>query len=175
MHKRALAVFADVLTVVGDDDLDRPTPCSDWTVADLLHHVVEANQSSVTNMGEVPVDVSDRDRVAAHAAVSAQSREVFSASGWSDKMVELPFATLPATVFAAIRSGDCYIHAWDLATAIGADNDLDRELGEEIMAVTAPLVPPDLRGPGRPFAAQQPCSPDRPIADRLAAFFGRQV
>ncbi len=91
------------------------------------------------------------------------------------RLFELPFGTLPGAVFAVIRAGDVYTHAWDLATAIGSDTNLDRDVGEAVYAGTAPFLSPALRGEGKPFGQEQPCPDDRPIADRCAAFAGRRL
>lgn len=175
MHDRAQAVFESVLVDVSDDDLGAPTPCTEWTVADLVAHVVAGNEWATEVMGGSLIELPDGDRVARHRAAAAQAATVFSASGWQDRMVELPFGELPAPAYAAIRAGDVYVHAWDLAAAIGADTDLDGELGEAIHAATAPALSPEMRGDGRPFGPEQPCPGDRPTADRLAAFMGRRV
>lgn len=107
-------------------------------------------------------------------AVAEQANAALRAPHWRDQVVELPFGTVPAPVFVSIRCGDIYTRAWDLARAIEGDTDLDRELGEAIFAATAPVLTPELRGEGRPFGHEQPCDPTRPVADRLAAFLGRQ-
>jgi uncharacterized protein (TIGR03086 family) len=175
MHERAQTVFAEVLERVDDGDLEAPTPCTDWTVGDLIQHVIDGNRTTVERMGRTPTELPVGGRVAVHRAAAEQANAVFRDPGWRERAVELPFGTLPAPVFAGIRSGDLYAHAWDLATAIGANRDLDPELGDAIFAVTAPVLGPALRGAGRPFADEQPCAADRPIADRLAAFLGRRV
>ena len=175
MHDRAQSVFGSVLAHVSDDDLDAPTPCIGWTVADLVAHVVVGNEWAAERMGGALIDLPDGDRVARHRAAAVQAVAAFSAPGWQQRTVELPFGELPAPVYAAIRAGDVYVHAWDLATAIGADTDLDPDLGEAIHAATAPALSPELRGDGRPFGPEQPCPPDRTTADRLAAFMGRPV
>jgi len=72
-----------------------------------------------------------------------------------------------------IRTTDVLTHAWDLAAATGQSTDLDPEVATKMLAVARKVVQPAFRGPGRPFGAEQPCSPDRPPADRLAAFLGR--
>lgn len=175
MHQRAQLVFAQVMAEVHDDDLATATPCSDWTVADLLDHVLDGDRTAVQRMGAVPSPAKDADRMAVHRTAADDANAVVSTPGWQQRFVELPFGSVPAPVFASIRSGDLYVHAWDLATALGADVDLDHDLGEAIFAATAPVLSPDLRGPGRPFGAERLCDPDRPIADRMAAFLGREV
>ena len=154
MHARAQTLFGDVLDVVTDEQLALPTPCSDWTVADLIVHVDAGNLRVVHLGGRDPIELPD-DRITAHAASSAEARAVFDAD---DGMTRRPLRPRR-----------------DLATSIGADTDLDHELGEAIYAATSPILGDSLRGEGRPFGVQQPCPPERPIADRMAAFLGRPV
>jgi len=175
MHERTQTVFAEVLAQVDDDDLATSTPCADWVVADLIQHVIDGNRTAVERMGGAPAELPTGDRLAVHRASAAVAIAAFGGPGLHERSVELPFDSVPATVFASIRSGDLYTHAWDLATAIGADRDLDRTLGETILSAIAPVLSPALRGAGRPFADEQACPVDRPVADRLAAFLGSRV
>lgn len=175
LHRGAQTVFASVLAQVTDDDLSTRTPCEVWTVAELVQHLLDGHRRVIAAGGrEAPV-VDDADRQAAFAMLSEAACAVFDAPDGLTRPFELPFGTVPGAVFAAIRAGDAYAHAWDLATAIGADTDLDREVGEAVLAATRPILPPALRGDGMPFASEQPCDPSRPIADRYAAFTGRRV
>ena len=174
LHDRAQQVFAGVLAQVGDDDLPKPTPCPDWDVAALIRHIDDGNRWVIALGGGEPIDLPDA-RPAAHAATASGAQAVFDAPDGMTRMFDLPFGTLPGAVFATIRSGDVYTHAWDLATAIGVGTDLDREVGEAVYAGTAPFLSPALRGEGKPFGEQQPCREDRPIADRVAALVGRRV
>lgn len=174
LHARAQQVYAAVLAGVTDADLAKPTPCDEWDVAALLDHINAGNARVVAAAGADPAALPD-DRVAAHAASWAAAQTIFDAPDGLTRPFELPFGVVPGAVFATIRAGDLYSHAWDLATAIGADTDLDHEVGEAVLAGTSPILPPSLRGEGRPFGHEQPCPPDRPIADRVAAFVGRRV
>ncbi len=175
MHQRAQAVFAHVLEQVADDDLASVTPCDEWTVADLIDHVVEGNHWAAIQLSATEQPLPDGDCVAKYRTAADQAHAAFSSPGALDGTVELPIEEIPRTVFIAIRSGDLYTHAWDLATTLGADTDLDRELGEAVWMATAPALSPALRGEGRPFGPEQPCDADRPIADRYAALLGRTV
>ena len=40
LHAEAMGLLDAVVQHVTDEDLDRPTPCAGWTVADLLAHEV---------------------------------------------------------------------------------------------------------------------------------------
>jgi uncharacterized protein (TIGR03086 family) len=175
LHRRAQSVFASVLAQVTDDDLDRATPCGEWNVAALVQHLLDGHRWVVGMGGGEPPTADDTDRQAAFATLSGAAQAMFDAPDGMTRTFDLPFGTVSGSVFASIRSGDAYAHAWDLATAIGASTDLDPEVGEAVHAATAPFLSPALRGDGKPFGDEQPCGPDRPMADRLAAFLGRTV
>lgn len=175
MHRRAQQVFTEVATQVGDRDLATQTPCSQWTVLDLLKHVQDGNQATVGHLGGSEVPLPDGDRGQQLAAAAERAHEAFAAPGALDGTVQLGFGEIPVGVFAAIRSGDLYAHAWDLATALETSTDLDPELGAAVMAATAPVLSPALRADGGPFGPEQPCGEDRSQADRFAAFLGRSV
>ena len=167
-------MFAEVLANVSDDQLDLPTPCAAWSVARLVAHVEGGNQWVAGLGGRDPIELP-AERLAVHAATSAEAQAVFDADDGLTRTFDLPFGKLPGSAFAMIRAGDVYTHSWDLATAIGAPTDLDAELGEAIYAATSPFLGDSLRGEGRPFGQAQPCADDRPMADRMAAFLGRDV
>lgn len=43
-HQRAQDAFAALLANVRADQLGGPTPCSEWTINDLIEHVVGGNE-----------------------------------------------------------------------------------------------------------------------------------
>lgn len=44
-HQRAQDAFAALLANVRADQLGGPTPCSEWTINDLIEHVVGGNEA----------------------------------------------------------------------------------------------------------------------------------
>ena len=73
---------------------------------------------------------------------------------------ELPFGTVPGSVFVSIRTGDVLTHTWDLAKATKQDTDVDPELAGDILETVRAFLVPSLRGPGKAFGEEQPC-PER--------------
>jgi uncharacterized protein (TIGR03086 family) len=86
-----------------------------------------------------------------------------------------PFGQVPGQIFVGIRTTDVLTHAWDLAAATGQSTNIDPELATEQLAAARAFAGAQFRGPGKPFAEEQPCSPERAPADQLAAFLGRNV
>ncbi len=175
-HQRAQDAFAVVLASVRPDQLDDPTPCSEWKIRDLIEHVVGGNEHVGIWAGiyQQPPARSD-ELTEAHRVAAAAAHEVFASPAGMATMFELPFAQIPGSFFIGMRTSDVLTHAWDLAAATGQSTDLDPELATEQLAAVRQFVQPEFRGPGKPFADEQPCSSDRPPADQLAAFLGRSV
>lgn len=174
-HDRAQQAFAGALAAVGPDRLGLPTPCTEWTVAELVAHVVAGNTFAAT--GErVPVE---GDPVAAYPASAAAAGAAFRLPEEQRRTVRLSFGEVPPQEYVTMRAVDVLVHTWDLSTATGQPTDLDPELAEHLLSVARRLPQfapsPDFRGPGKRLGPEQPCRDDRPAADRLAAYFGRQV
>jgi uncharacterized protein (TIGR03086 family) len=174
-HQRAQDAFAGVLANVSPEELGASTPCSEWTIHDLIEHVIGGNEHVGPWAGgtDDPAARPD-DIVAAHWAAAGAAQAVF-AGGGMDATFTLPFGEIPGQVFIGMRTSDVLTHAWDLATATGQSTDLDPELAAEQLAAVRAFVAPQFRGPGMPFGDEQPCSSERAPADQLAAFLGRKV
>ncbi|OSC42941.1 TIGR03086 family metal-binding protein [Mycobacterium decipiens] len=175
-HQRGQDVFAGVLVNVRPDQLGAPTPCSDWTVGDLIEHVIGGNEH-VGLWAASPVEPPARpdDIVAAHRTAAAAAHEVFARPDGMSTTFKLPFGEIPGQVFIGMRTTDLLTHAWDLAAATDQSTDLDPELAAQLLAFARVSVEPQFRGPGQPFGDEQPCSAGRAPADQLAAFLGRKV
>jgi uncharacterized protein (TIGR03086 family) len=165
---RALDQAAAMLGEVRADDLDRPTPCVDWSVGRLADHLVAAPGRFVQMMqGEQPdwsrrPDPSDEDRVAAFRAGAAALLRTWSEMGDS------------AAASADWQSAELGLHTWDLARGIGRPtDDLDPEVAQRGLDFMRANLTPDRRG--SVFAAERPVPEDASAPDRLAAFAGRDV
>lgn len=175
-HRRAQEAFAGVLAHVGPDQFGAPTPCSEWTIRDLIEHVIGGNER-VGQWAAAPVEPPPRpdDIGAAHRATAAAAQDIFAGPDGMTAMYKLPFGDIPGQVFIGMRTTDVLTHAWDLAAATNQSTDLAPELAAEQLASVRAVVRPEFRGPGRPFGHEQRCSSERVPADQLAAFLGRKV
>ena len=176
-HQRAQDAFSSVLSSVGDEQLESPTPCSEWRVRDLVTHVIAGNQRVATGAASSPPPHETvADLVAQHAASAADAHAAFAAPGGLTRSFELPFATVPGSTMVGMRTTDVLTHAWDLAKATGQPTErIDQELAAELLDASRARVGAAMRGPGKPFADEQPCGSDASPVDRLAAFLGRAV
>lgn len=174
-HQRAQDVFAGVLARVTPDQLSSPTPCSDWDARALIEHVIGGNNRVGGRSQANAVSEAVAELRAAHQESAAAAQGTFAEPEGLTRTFELPFGSLPGSAFIGLRTTDVFVHAWDLARATGQATDLDAELARETLNVSRERIRPDFRGPGKVFALEQECPPDRPPADQLAAFLGRAI
>src|SRR5689334_19235862 len=83
-----------VLGDVREDDLGRPTPCQDWTVSDLLDHLVVTTDNFIrlaeggeADWAAAPPEVDDR-----RAAAQQRAEELLRAVSGPSRSADLSFA-----------------------------------------------------------------------------------
>jgi uncharacterized protein (TIGR03086 family) len=182
----ALDVAEDLVAGVPDDRWDAPTPCADWTVRDLVNHLVGGNLLFAGVLGGEPtpsleelgrgqgVDRLGDDPVAAFRVAADTLLAAFRQPGALEQVVTVPVGTVPGIGALHLRLVETLVHGWDLARATGRPPGFPEALAEQELAFSrAKLadVPPDRT----PFAPPQPAPDDAPALDRLAALLGRDV
>jgi uncharacterized protein (TIGR03086 family) len=83
-----------------------------------------------------------------------------------------PFDGMPKHQVVGIACGDLLIHAWDLASAIGADSTLPAEAVEATLMGLQRFPAAMMRSPGM-FGAELEAAPDADPQAKLLAFAGR--
>ena len=140
---RANAAFLQRLGLVGPDDWQRPTPCSEWDVRALVNHVVGGNRRYTMLLRGASVASVDRTRTVDHlgadprAAFTTTAGElaaVFREDGALDRIAHHPIGDRTGADLLAMRVLDVTVHAWDLARALGADEALDPDAVEFALA-----------------------------------------
>jgi uncharacterized protein (TIGR03086 family) len=180
---RATQMCADVVAAVKPDQLDDPTPCTEWQVRDLINHMVGTAQmftSSATGVRSTvdpfgsPDDVIGDDPQAAYDNARKELVSAWRARG-VDGAVPLLQGETPAQVALTVCISDQLQHGWDLARAIGQPFEADDELLDHAEEFARQNMTPERRGPGKGFleAVEPPEGANR--TDKLAAFMGRQV
>jgi uncharacterized protein (TIGR03086 family) len=175
---RAAAVADGVIAAVKPDQLGDPTPCSEWSVRQLINHMVTGNLVfvSMTTGGPTPDRSQDHlgdDPLGAFRSTVRDLRAAFSAEGVLDRTYPTPFGENPGIVLVTMRTLEMSVHSWDIAKAVGQSTDLDPELAEWGLRSLQHAMPADRAG--SPFDTEQPAPADATAADRLAAFAGRAV
>ena len=139
MFRGAVAEFDARVRQIGDDQWQAATPDDDWTVRDLVNHLVAEDLwapslfagSTVAEVGDrFDGDVLGARPKTAWAAASAEALRAVGDDGAMERTVHLSFGDFPGSEYTLQLFADHLIHAWDLARAIGADERLDAGLVE---------------------------------------------
>lgn len=151
LHRVAVLRSVEAVDAVGASDLDRPTPCAEWTLADLLAHMTvqhhgfaaaargngadEAVWKVATVADAVRADPAGTYTAAAHDVLDA-----FAADGIIEATFALPEfgpdATFPGALAIGFHFVDYAVHGWDVAATLGAAY----ELPDDVVAALLPLV-----------------------------------
>jgi uncharacterized protein (TIGR03086 family) len=140
--------FARRLQLVGPDDWQRPTPCSEWDVCALVNHVVGANvryqmllHGAPTEQVEATrtVDHLGADALASFAATADRVVACFHEDGALERITHHASGHRTRRELLSMRILDAAIHGWDLASALGADETLDYDVVAFLLAYTADL------------------------------------
>ena len=135
--RRASDGFMQRARLIGADQWTASTPCAEWDVRALVNHVggewlwVSELMSgkTIADVGSsLDGDVLGEDPVRTVAGAQASACAAFDAPEAAAKSVQLSFGDTPAMDYAQQMAVDAVIHTWDLARAIGADEELDSEL-----------------------------------------------
>ncbi|MFI5747702.1 TIGR03086 family metal-binding protein [Streptomyces sp. NPDC051644] len=137
-HGEALRLFTDRVHGVRDDQWSAPTPCTEWTVRDLVTHLVSeqlwvppllTEGRTVAEVGDAfDGDVLGDDPVAVWDRAADGARQAFEAPGALERTVNLSYGNSAADAYCAQMVADAVVHAWDLSRAIGADERLPAPL-----------------------------------------------
>jgi uncharacterized protein (TIGR03086 family) len=161
-HRRLSQVTRELVEHITLDDLQRPTPCSEWDVRALIEHMIGQDRGFTAAL------VQDVDTHAfapqPFEGTPAQAYKTSSTTVSSaleatdpDRPVLLPElgadARFPAHLAVDFHGLDVAVHGWDLAVSLGEHVDYDDDLVDAVLNV-ARLVPigPERTIPGALFA-----------------------
>ena len=164
------------------DGWQRPTPCTEWTVAQVLQHaaldqgawaaVISGTQPSGENPFAPSGELGTEPLTYVEAALDA------SAPAWAVVSADagpvptpLPSGPMPPADAAGAAALDAAIHAWDIAMATGQGSPLTRDLARALTPVAKSIVEP-LRQYGVYAAALEP-SAGADDAAALLCYLGR--
>jgi uncharacterized protein (TIGR03086 family) len=166
----ACAAMIEVLAGVADDHLTSPTPCTEYTVGDLIDHVdlvaqgatgLALGSNELADTGYSHLEPDWRDTVAQHVRALGKA--------WDDPAIwegtgSVPGSDLSNSTWGKIALTELVVHGWDIVTATGQPFDPPEHTLKACFEHVAAFVPnaplPDLRGP--PVAVP----PDATLLDR---------
>jgi uncharacterized protein (TIGR03086 family) len=163
-----------VIGNVRADQYDDPTPCSEWTVRDLLSHAIGV----VAGLGAAAAGIAatkfelGADPAAQFSEAASSSLAAWRAPGVLDKIVDAGPGPMPGRVLAGINLLDTATHTWDIATATGQSSRLPDEVAQAALEASRATISPEIRS-GR-FGLEMPAPLGAGPTEHLVAFLGRQ-
>ncbi|MCY7289338.1 MAG: TIGR03086 family protein [Cryobacterium sp.] len=168
-----------------DDQLADPTPCPDYTVADLVDHIgglalaftLSARKETIPGGGNPSADGSRledgwRERIADQLA---ELGEAWTDPAAYEGMTQAGPIEMPAENAALVAVDEVTVHAWDLAVATEQSYAADPAAVAAAHGFVASFEPPEggaADGPGL-FGPPVEVADDAAALDRLLAATGR--
>lgn len=171
------------------DDLDRPTPCAGWDLAELLTHMTVQHKgfaAAARGAGAdlavwAPATVAGAVRVdpgGAYAAAAAEVLEAFAADGVLEATFTLPEFGQDAAVPGAMAIGfhfvDYVVHGWDVARSIDAPFVLPADVTAAVLPLALAVPDGEIRDmDNSPFAHAVAAHEGASDLDRVLTHLGR--
>jgi uncharacterized protein (TIGR03086 family) len=171
--------FGRRVHAVAPEAWDNPTPCADWTVRDVVNHMVgEHRWAPELLRGATVEEVGDRfegDQVGDDPVAAWDAAIYESLTAWAqtppDRAVHLSFGPTPAAEYAEQMLLDLVVHGWDVARGAGVDERMDERAVRHVLGYVSGQADA-LSGSGL-FGDPVEVSSEDP-QDRLLALLGRR-
>jgi uncharacterized protein (TIGR03086 family) len=175
-----LPTLEELVDRIDPADLDHTTPCANFTLHDVLVHVIMGGSSFAYQFrGEQPPELSapigdGRVPAAEFRKAMGDLLDAVRSEGALARTIASPFGEMPGETIARLVAFDGLVHGWDIARATGLSYDLPADLVEAVDTFARAALADELRD-GDTFKEQTTPPPDATAIDRLAAFSGRTV
>jgi len=172
---RALAYTRGALLTVTSADLSRRTPCTAWSLDQLLAHMDDAldtftEAATGRVYAEVDLPLSTRIDVLQLKACSLLG-------AWSGPAapatVQIADVELPTEVVVLAAALEITVHGWDVGVTTGRGAPIPRDLAAALTPVARTLV--DDADREHRFAPPRPVEAGAPADDLLLAWCGRHL
>lgn len=178
----AVRTVRDLVDNVAPDQLDLPTPSGDYTVRELLGHLVcafeqlEKSGRMDPNVEWSPMVVPGIPDDGYGARLEQAAHDIMER--WSDdsllgQMVSLEWAVMPGAHVVGMYTGEFLTHGWDLAVATGQQIEWPNDVAAAALAGSKMGLPAEPRGGDVPFDPPVILADDAPAIEQLVAWSGR--
>jgi uncharacterized protein (TIGR03086 family) len=178
----SLDLLRNAAALVTDANREAPTPCSAWTVTQVLQHATGdqlawaaaigvgtgPSENPFAPSGHLEGDIDEFIEPALAASLTA-----WAGVKPDDGAVPtpLPQGAFPASTAAAACAIDAAVHAWDITVAVGRPSPLSEELAAQLLPAAHAIAEP-LRQYGA-YGPALPSTPDDGQAAELLRYLGR--
>lgn len=160
--------------------LNDPTPCNDFTVHDVLDHMIVLGASfTYWFRGDDAPELTapcapDRVPTAEFREVMDDLLEAVKSPGAMERSISTPMGEMPGSDFARFVAFDGLIHGWDLASSTGQRFELPPVVIDSVDGFAREAVTDEMRD-GDTFKVATTPPADASAMARLVAFSGRAV
>jgi uncharacterized protein (TIGR03086 family) len=184
LHRTAVVASVDVVARVRPSDLGRATPCSEWTLGELLAHMTVQHNgfaAAARGHGDDPevwrVHPLGDDPVAEYAEAAERVLGAFAEQGVLEREFTLPefgpVSRFPGARAVGFHLIDYVVHGWDVARSIGLTYELDPELADTALGIALAVPNGDNRlAPGAAFRPALTGADSTPL-NRILTALGR--
>lgn len=150
-HRSAIESTVDLVRNVQPDLLMLPTPCSGWTLADLLTHMTaqhhgfaaaargHGRDAAVWRVESYAAAVA-ADPAGTYATAADDALRAFTTDGVDEALFALPElgpdVAVPGTAALGFHFVDYVVHGWDVAATLG----MPYRLPADVIAASLPIA-----------------------------------
>jgi uncharacterized protein (TIGR03086 family) len=183
----AVRTSVAVVTKAATDDLRRPTPCSAWTLGDLLAHMTAqhrgfaaAARGDGADLARWRIRLLDEDPVEAYADAADDVLDAFTGRDVLERTFALPEfgpgAAFPGAQAIGFHFIDYVVHAWDVARSLGLPFELRDDLADDALRIALAVPGGDHRlQPGSAFRPALPAPENASPLDQVLTALGRSL
>ena len=162
---RALHELAETVALIEPDQWDRPTPCQDWNVRELLEHLVAVNRKYEQIPAGQPwlPGLKDVDLGQDAARTYRETIRPFLNAWQQPGVLEQLTLTqggrqVPAELPLRAHLREIVVHGWDLAVAVGRPAPFDESVVQACLESVR--LTPEIRPDGVGYADAVPVADD---------------
>ena len=174
LSTRALEASCAAVALVTPADLSRPTPCGDWTLSQLIGHMVAHNRGWTLAASGQPADGSVWDDLSLPSSDFAASCSAVTAAFAACSLERLDvygYGQLSLSTALRMHVVDYVIHGWDVAASLGMPFSVDEDLAVSAFDIMKTF--PDRPRPTPAFGVKVPVPATASSLDQFLGYVGR--
>lgn len=175
-----LPTVTGVVDGIRPEQLADPTPCSDFTVRDVLDHMIVLGGTFAygfrgEDAPEIRAPAANGDvPAAAFRKTMDDLLDAVKSPGAMERTISSPAGEMPGETFARLVAFDGLVHGWDLATSTGQDYRVPHAVVAAVDEFARAAITTGMRD-GDTFKDATTPPADAGQLERLVAFSGRSL